>query len=562
MMKRSFAISAIALFLLLPATSFAATLSLSPASGSYAVGDRITVKVLVSSPSASVNAVSGELSFSSSVLSVESVSKTASILNFWPIEPSISQSAGTVNFEGIAISGFQGSAGTVVSATFRAVREGTGKISFDNGQILANDGQGTDITSGLSGASFTITKKAGATSDASPAPAGTVVITSSTHPDQGKWYKATEVELNWKNPDDATAVRIGYDKYSTGVPTVVYNPLISQKVLSLKEGTWYFHLQERTADGWGGISTFRLRIDATPPHPLKITFPHGASGKDPQPLALFTTSDNLSGIDYYDVAVTGVSSVRISGDDLAEGPYPLPVTEPGQGSVEVRAYDKAGNVVSDRAHFEVIALESPVLNAIDDITTDQALEVSGTTYPEVHVDIFAKNRNGQVSSQGTESDSTGAFRLTWKEHLPSGVYSLTAQVKDKSGAKSFPSPEIVFQIRDQASFALWRLALNYLSLVLIVLAVLGTVLFCGWYVWQHFWRFRKRVLSKITKVEHSIHGQFDELKDALAEEVVALENVKSKRNLTVEEERMINRFKKMLDTSERQIEKEISDIVK
>lgn len=156
-MMRSLVVSFFLFTLALPAVSLAASLSLSPSSGSYAVGDKITVKVLVSSASASINAVSGELSFPPSIFSVESVSKVGSMLNFWPIEPSMSQGAGTVNFEGVAISGFQGGSGTVISVTFRAVRAGSGSISFDNGQVLANDGQGTDITTGLSGAKFTIT---------------------------------------------------------------------------------------------------------------------------------------------------------------------------------------------------------------------------------------------------------------------------------------------------------------------------------------------------------------------------------------------------------------------
>ena len=38
--------------------------------------------------------------------------------------------------------------------TFRALKAGSGAISFQSGQVLANDGQGTDITSGLSGGTF------------------------------------------------------------------------------------------------------------------------------------------------------------------------------------------------------------------------------------------------------------------------------------------------------------------------------------------------------------------------------------------------------------------------
>lgn len=140
----------------IPSASFAATLSVSPASGTYTVGDTFVVKVIVSSPDISVNAVTGALQFSSNLFSVVSISKASSILNFWPVEPSISRSANTASFEGVSTNGFQGVAGTVVAVTLRATNSGTGSITFQNGQVLANDGNATDVTNSISGASITV----------------------------------------------------------------------------------------------------------------------------------------------------------------------------------------------------------------------------------------------------------------------------------------------------------------------------------------------------------------------------------------------------------------------
>lgn len=148
-----------ALFLLLlgmPGISSAASLSISPASGTYAVGDQIRLKVVVSSSDAPLNAISGTLSFPSSLFSVQSISKAGSILNFWVTEPTFSASSGIVQFEGVSLSGFQGNGGTVVTVVLRALKVGSGAVSFQSGQALANDGQGTDITSNLSGGSFQI----------------------------------------------------------------------------------------------------------------------------------------------------------------------------------------------------------------------------------------------------------------------------------------------------------------------------------------------------------------------------------------------------------------------
>jgi len=136
--------------------SLAASLSVSPASGTYSVGDQVRLKVLVSSSDAPLNAISGTLSFPSSLFAVQSISKADSILNFWVAEPAFSAGSGTVQFEGVSLAGFQGNSGTVVTVVLRVLKVGSGTVSFQSGQVLANDGQGTDITSKITGGSFQI----------------------------------------------------------------------------------------------------------------------------------------------------------------------------------------------------------------------------------------------------------------------------------------------------------------------------------------------------------------------------------------------------------------------
>lgn len=141
------------LFIFSPFIAQAATLSISPATGNFEVGSPVTVRVIAAS-NVPFNAVSGSVSFPTSLFSIESVSKSSSFLNFWVTEPTAS--AGTVRFEGVALGGFTGSTGTVVTVNLRAIKAGVGTVSFNSGQILANDGQGTDITGNLNGANFSV----------------------------------------------------------------------------------------------------------------------------------------------------------------------------------------------------------------------------------------------------------------------------------------------------------------------------------------------------------------------------------------------------------------------
>jgi hypothetical protein len=148
-------LAAFLIFCTLPASVLAANLSISPTSGTFKTGDKITVRVLVSSD-IPINAISGVVSVPTNLFTVESVFKAGSILNFWVSEPNFSQGAGNLNFEGVALSGFNGGTGTVISMTLRAVRPGNASISFESGQVLANDGLGSNVTDRTIGATYSI----------------------------------------------------------------------------------------------------------------------------------------------------------------------------------------------------------------------------------------------------------------------------------------------------------------------------------------------------------------------------------------------------------------------
>jgi hypothetical protein len=126
--------------------TFAASLTLSPATGKYYVGDTIVVGVHVQSSEQEMNAVSGVLSFPVDSLEVASLSKLGSVISLWVQEPSFSNTKGEVNFEGIVLSpGYKGAQGKILTVAFKVKKEGEGALGFSSGSILANDGSGTNI---------------------------------------------------------------------------------------------------------------------------------------------------------------------------------------------------------------------------------------------------------------------------------------------------------------------------------------------------------------------------------------------------------------------------------
>lgn len=158
--KKVFYFLFITLALFFTQTVFAAELKLSPSQGSYKVGDTIKVRIVLSSPSESANAISGKLSFSKEILSLTSVSKTNSLIGLWAVNPNFSNANGSIDMEGIILTGYAGTNGTVLSLSFKAKAVGDANIKFTSSSILANDGQGTNILTGAGQANFNISKAA------------------------------------------------------------------------------------------------------------------------------------------------------------------------------------------------------------------------------------------------------------------------------------------------------------------------------------------------------------------------------------------------------------------
>lgn len=465
---------------LLPTAVEAATLTLSPVRTTTGVGTTFTETIFVASTDQAMNAVSGTLSFPPELLQVVSVSRVGSILSLWVQEPTFSNVDGTISFSGIIPNpGFIGSPGKLFSVQFRAKKPGTAAAAFSaSSQVLANDGNGTDILDDTTAASITITASAKEPETVVPTVTKTnnadllARITSSSHPDQTQWYAVPHAIFDWTNAQGVTAIRLGYDTEAGGKPSVLYSDPISHKELDLTDGIWYFYVQERAEGVWGPISTYRVQTDTVAPLPFAVTFLNGTTtAKVGSTIAIqFGTKDDLSGIDHYQVIIDGKEMVV----GAEEGSKPYAITGgPGEHTLMVRAYDKAGNVK----------------NAAEE----------------------------KFSITQEEIPQTSLFSFGW-------------------------------------------LALNYLSLLLIVLAILGMLLFGAWYIRAHFSAYRRRLNRQLGITEAHIHKKFDNLKDAITDEVLKLEQVKSARGLTREEERLIARFKKLIEQSEKEIEKEIEEI--
>ncbi len=559
----------------MPATTQAATLFFSPSSGSRAVGATFTVSIYVSSADQAMNAASGVISFPADKLEVTSLSKTGSIFSLWVQEPSFSNSAGTINFEGIVLNpGFTGSSGKAISITFKTKAAGNAPLTLSSASALANDGKGTNILTGMGDANFSIgTVQPGASEIITPAEvSGTPAapeISSQTHPNPNKWYAQNSAKFTWDLPSGVTGARTSVGRIAQAIPTMTYIPAISSKeVTDLANGIWYFSVRLRNAQGWGGVSHFRFQIDSQPPEPFKIKFIDGNETENPRPTAMFDTIDTLSGIDYYKIKTGEGEFFSLSVNEVvAKNPYTLPLQAPGKRSILVQAFDKAGNYTTDVAEFVIDALSTPIITEYPkELQSGEILSIKGKTkYPDAQINIWLQHEKDDAKSYSVKSDKDGKFTFVADDRLSSGIYAVWAEVIDARGAKSNPSEKVTISIGQPTFLKVGSWAIGFLAVVIPLVVLVFALLFIIWYGWHKFGSFRKK-LGKIRKEVHeaesALHRAFDLIKEDIRSQIKLLEKTKTKRQLTGEEEKIIKQLRKDLDNAEMIVRKEIEDIEK
>lgn len=359
----------VGLFLVSVSSALAADLSLSPSTGSYSAGQTFTVTLRAVPNGDSINAVESTLTFDPAVLSVVSVGKTGSAFSLWTTEPTFSNTAGTVTFGGGSPTPFT-TTSNLITVTFRAVKEGTGAVSFKNSSILAADGRGTDVFKNATPGSFSVT--AATTPTPTPAQPTETKPTEETKPqndqqaiiygdpprapeigsqvflDPEVWYNETEGLFTWTLPFDVNAIAVEVTTDPANIPqdheTAVIDPPVEEFAITkdiVKDGVQYVSINFKNQVGWGAVLNRKLKIDVTPPEPFAINVQPGTT-PDSFPLLRFDAKDVSSGVEKYELTVADKEPLIITPDEARLG-YLLKELEDGTYTVKVVATDMAGN---------------------------------------------------------------------------------------------------------------------------------------------------------------------------------------------------------------------------
>lgn len=314
--------------------------SFAPQAGTFVEGSTFQVPILINTKGTSINGIDLKIGFDADRLSIVQPSNGKSIIGVWVEPPAYDNARGTASFVGVIPNGITTSSGLIGTITFIAKSPGRAVVNFkSNSAILVNDGLGSDATTNFGRAEY----------DVIPKPPEGVVIYSVTHPSESTWYNNNNPFFTWDKEPGVTGFSYVLDNKPSTIPeNRVLTTETSKAYESLNDGLYYFHIKAIKNGAWGTTGTFLVRIDTTPPADFKprAEYVVAAIIAVERTLLSFFTTDNLSGVDHYEVGIIDKSQPVTESPvfTVAESPFQVPLVGAGKLRVIVRAFDKAGNI--------------------------------------------------------------------------------------------------------------------------------------------------------------------------------------------------------------------------
>ncbi|MCX6780900.1 MAG: cohesin domain-containing protein [Candidatus Magasanikbacteria bacterium] len=521
----------------------AATIFLSPSSGTYQVGQTFAVEVRVNSADKAFNAAQSMIQFPKDILEVKSVdsSQGATVFNFWLDAPHFSNADGSVGFVGGSTSGITDKSVQIIKIIFSGKSAGSATVAISDAAVTASDGSGTNILTGTQNAQFTITPGVlipttatttpaqvvtstapvagiGSVSGAPalttpPAPSTQPIVRTATpakslpekpkvyvplFPDPLKWSNIkTDFLVAWSIPSDISGVNVVVNESKTFAPPQKSIGLFEAKSFpALKEGIWYVHVIFKNSVGWGPVAHYRLAVDTTAPQPFQITSDAGQNTDNPTPTLHFKTNDNLSGVEKYILQINNEDPVVLTKDQ-----YTLSAQSPGEKQITIQAIDAAGNATKASLLLDIIPLAAPTVSLQNKsvYTGEMGAVVSGTGLPGEHVLLETKNSVGVVMDKlETPVDEFGNWQAHFNDPLPKDTYYVEVTSHDARGARSFPIRSDIFTSREHPLMTIGGIEISQTNFFVTLFLIIAVGLLLGWILYR-IWRLQLNRRSVIAQ---------------------------------------------------------------
>jgi hypothetical protein len=475
---------------------------------SATVGKTITITVRISTSGQAINAADGTLVFPSSLLTLQSISRSGSIFNFWAEEPHGSNASGQISFSGgLPSPGYTGNGGRLFQATFKTKAVGSAAVTLSGVHILANDGYGTNVFSGAGSTTITISEESDTPTPPSNPTEPAPVISSNTA-GTSTWSKTTTPTLTWTKPKNYLGSSIVVDQQKNTVPGTSVTTTSGSFTPSITtDGIWYIHIRHSYSTGWSTTTTIVFRRDTTAPEPFSINIERDRGESDPTPTLSFTAKDATSSIAQYTLVIDDGASTVIS------SPHTLKNISSGTHHIVVTAIDQAGNKREAEATITITGYSTPIISAVSspivllDTITVRGTAIAGDTITllldgQPFGQTVAGKENPTAAQQGITV--TAPWFFTSDQLVKPGRHTITASAMAVDGRTSVASDPVTILVtgtsiviggRPIATIAFAPVA----GLVVILLILINTAFLVR--IWMSFRQLYRREVTVEEELE-------------------------------------------------------------
>ncbi len=190
-------------------------------------------------------------------------------------------------------------------------------------------------------------------------------ITSSSHPQPGKWEKSNDIEIVLHPSTALSGYYYLLNHYPETIPAPPEASYTEDKRVALSstsQGIWYFHVVgvDEAGNIGGQASHYKILVDTEAAPPLKITSStHPEPEKwvaNPTPVIAWETPKDLSGVKGYFLKADHEPTTLPgpgAGDFTLETRTTLGPLEDGFWYVHIATQDEAGNAGTQAAHYPI-----------------------------------------------------------------------------------------------------------------------------------------------------------------------------------------------------------------
>lgn len=545
--------------------AFAADIFLGSDKSEVRVNDTFAVTVFINSAGVPVNSAEGTLSFPNDLLSVESVSMSGSVFSIWVEQPTFSNNAGIVSFNGGSPNpGFNGARGAVLRVNFKAKEKGAAVLSFNGASVYANDGLGTDVTSGRRGTSVIIGDSVAVPQPQQPSGVntpGAPEITSVEMPDQDKWYSKSRAVFNWNVGGQITSAQLLLGSFPASVPTITYTPPIGNKEVSgLSDGISYLHVRFANSSGWGATAHRKIKIDTTAPTGLTVS---SDITEDDYVALDLRAQDKTSGVQSYKVLWNGnqLGETSVEPSLNSSVNFVIPALPSGTQELSVRAYDRAGNFVTENISVSVPRIKTPKITEYsEEITKEGQITIKGTTYPLGDVFVYIKDGDDEPKKYPVKADDAGVFEFKSGHISHVGLASAWVVASRGELIQSEPSEVVYIKVNKSLVVRTGLFAIEVLMVLIPLILLLLLLMFTTYYGFHKFRVMRRRLLLDLDKTEDDSRKIFEVIKDDVKKSIHLFKKLSTRRKISDEEKEVLETLSKDVEQAEEYFEKRIEKI--